>query len=103
MARCPRDVPRTTRSYEPQIAYAVTVTVPPPVTVTMPVAVQPVGFPDVTFGCELAIAPLALLPCVMLAPPPSSFCPPVHVAVLTGVDIPTAGLPPVAAALPCTT
>ena len=37
------------------------------------VAVQPVGVPEVTSGAEIDTAPCALLPWLMVAPPPTSF------------------------------
>src|SRR3954447_15248910 len=58
------------------------------------VAVQPVGVPVVTFGADVMIAPLALPPCVMTAPPPTSFgLPTGHVTVEATEVSPTGPLP----------
>jgi hypothetical protein len=67
------------------------------------VAVQPVGVPLVTFGPDENTAAWALAPTVMIAPPPSSFVPPVHVAVEADELVKFAELPPKTPAAPATT
>lgn len=86
--------------YEPQIANAVTVTVPPPCTVTSAVPIHAV---PPAFGAEAETAPRAPDPCVTVAPPPSNFVPAAQVAVEDGDDVPIAGLPVVEAGAPVTT
>src|SRR4051794_19643198 len=68
------------------------------------VAVQPVGVPVVTFGADDRTAALALAPCVMMAPPPTSFgLPTGHVTVEAADESPATELPVNVAALPDTT
>jgi len=68
------------------------------------VAVQPVGVPVVTFGADVRIAALALAPCVMMAPPPTSFgFPTGHVTVDALEESPATELPLNVAAVPDTT
>ena len=68
------------------------------------VAVQPVGVPVVTFGADVRIAALALAPCVMMAPPPTSFgLPAGHVTAEAVEESPATEFPLNVPAVPDTT
>ena len=73
---------------------------------TIPCPCQPVGVPEVGVGCENDTAPFAPDPCVIVAPPPTSLLVALTVeqlAVEVGVNVYTAGFPPVLAVVPATT
>src|SRR4051794_22441068 len=75
-----------------------------PVVTWTAVAVHPVGVPVVTFGPEVATAAFAFAPCVMIAPPPTSFGVPAgHVTVEAGVTSPLTEFPRTVCERPATT
>ena len=74
-----------------------TVTLPPPVTNTVPVAVQAVGVPLTGLGADPVTAPLAPDPWVRKAPPPRRMLLALtveQVGLVTLTIVPTGGLPP---------